>query len=150
MDMLCHHLKYQNISGNHVFVVKVKSKREIVFYDWVNAMNLHSTDKILSLLSEDIKINSTMFGHWNGKSNVKEFLCDVFSAFPNLFINPVAVFSNDVGIMASELYFGGTQTGKFNGNPGLGINFTLEVFLSSISMKMTRLMTLGLTMTQGQ
>lgn len=104
-------------------MIKVKSKRETIFYDWVNAMNLHSMDKILSLLSEDIEIKSNMFGHWNGKSNVKVLLCDAFSAFPNLFVNPVAVFSNGGGDIASEVDFGGTQMGKFNGNPGLGHKF---------------------------
>lgn len=69
-----------------------------IFYNWIVVSNNHAIDKLLSLLSEDIEINSIIFGHLKGKIKVKEFLCEVNHIFPIFFMNPVTVMSNLVDL----------------------------------------------------
>jgi steroid delta-isomerase-like uncharacterized protein len=75
------------------------------------------------LFAEDIEINSAMFGYWKAKPKVKELVCSIFHAFPNLFVNPVTVIFNGKGVMAAEIDFGGQHLADFNGSPGMGNNF---------------------------
>jgi hypothetical protein len=49
-------------------------KDDNMLYNWINASNNHAMDKLLSLLSDNIKIYDTIFGYINGKENVKEYL----------------------------------------------------------------------------
>jgi hypothetical protein len=46
--------------------------------------NNHTIDKLLSLLSNVIKICDTVSGYPNGKEKVKEFLHDFRNSFPNI------------------------------------------------------------------
>jgi steroid delta-isomerase-like uncharacterized protein len=103
----------------------IKPKNKDIFYNWLAATNMHDIDKVLCLLDEEIEINSSMFGHWTGKRNSKELLCKIYHAFPNLFLNPITVTTNEDRV-AAEIDFEGKHLGKFNGNPALGNKFLMR------------------------
>ncbi len=43
-----------------------------IFYNWIVASNNHTIDNLLSLISENIVIDITIFGHLKGKIKVKD------------------------------------------------------------------------------
>lgn len=55
-----------------------------IIYSWINVSNNHTIDKLLSLLSNVIKICDTISGYLNGKEKVKYFLHDFHHSFPNI------------------------------------------------------------------
>jgi steroid delta-isomerase-like uncharacterized protein len=123
---------------NTQVVSMIDSKDKTIFYDLVDVINKHDIDKMLFLFAEDIEIESVMFGHWKGKLKVKELVCRVFHAFPNLFMKPVTVIFNGKGVMAAEMDFGGQHLAEFNGSPGMGNKFYVRgafIFNLTVSEK---------------
>jgi SnoaL-like polyketide cyclase len=94
----------------------------------IDASNNHIIDKLLSLLSDDIRINSPIYGSLNGKDKVKEFLCEIYQyTFPNLFMKLIiSMYNPTTKVIAAEIEFGGKQSGRFIGNPGIGNSFIIS------------------------
>ena len=110
------------------------TKEDNLLYKWINASNNHTPESILSLLSDDISIYDTIYGILNGKENVKEFLYDLFHAFPNIHMKLISIISFTKKVIAAELVIRGNQFGEFNGNPGLGNSFTIySVFIFKLN-----------------
>lgn len=109
-------------------------KDDNILYNWINASNNHAIDKLLSLLSDNIKIYDTIFGYINRKENVKEFLYNLHHIFPNIHMNLISTISYTRKVIAAEIEIGGHQFGEFNGNPGLGNSFTIySVFIFQLN-----------------
>ena len=58
--------------------------------------------KLLSSLSDDIKIYDTIFGYINGKVNVKEFLYDLHHIFPNPHMKLISIISNNKKVISEQ------------------------------------------------
>jgi predicted ester cyclase len=101
----------------------INSKDKTIFYNLVDVVKKHDICKMLFLFTEDIEIDSVMFGYWKGKLKVKELVYSIFHAFPNLFMKPGTLIFNGKGVMAAEIDFGGQHLAEFKGSPGMGNKF---------------------------
>jgi steroid delta-isomerase-like uncharacterized protein len=109
------------------------TKEDNMLYKWVNALNNHMIDDILSFLSDDIGAYDTIYGYLDGKENV-EFLHSLFHAFPNLYIELISVISYNKKVIVEEIKLEGNPIGEFNGNPEFGNNFTIySVFIFNLN-----------------
>jgi ketosteroid isomerase-like protein len=63
------------------------SKEELnfhAFYMWKSAFKAHNIDKMVSLLTDNIKINSISFGDYKGKKGAREYWHKLFDTFPDI------------------------------------------------------------------
>ena len=95
-----------------------------VFNMWKSAFKSHDIDKMVSLLTDNIKINSISFGDYKGKNEVREYWRKLFDTFPDIEIKPVKTTA-DKNRIITEISFSGTQKGQIYGSPGMNKKFGL-------------------------
>lgn len=96
-----------------------------VFRNWQNAFKAHDIDKMVSLLTDNIKINSISFGDYKGKDGARKYWYRLFDTFPDIEIKPFKTTADEDRIVI-EISFSGTQKGHIYGSPGLDKKFRLR------------------------
>ena len=104
------------------------SKEELnlhVFHTWEGAFNSRDIDKMVSLLTDNIKINSISFGDYKGKKEAREYWHKLFDTFPDIEIKVITMTADENRIV-TEISFSGTQKGKIYGSPGMNKKFHMR------------------------
>jgi steroid delta-isomerase-like uncharacterized protein len=96
-----------------------------VFRNWQNAFKAHDIDKMVSLLTDNIKINSISFGDYKGKDGARKYWYKLFDTFPDIEIKPFKITADEDRIV-TEISFSGTQKGHIYGSPSLDKKFHLS------------------------
>jgi steroid delta-isomerase-like uncharacterized protein len=96
-----------------------------VFQNWENAFKDHDIDKMVSLLTDNIKINSISFGDYKSKKGAREYWQKLFDTFPDIELK-VDTMTVDGNRIVTEISFSGTQKGRIYGSPGLNKKFHLR------------------------
>lgn len=88
-----------------------QKKKKDIFYKLISEINRHEINSLLSMASKNIEINSVGLGTWNGQEEAHQLLSCLFQSFPDLFINPLTLLSNDDkdGLIISEVNLEGRQ-----------------------------------------
>ena len=105
-----------------------KEEEEVNFHAfnmWKSAFKAHDIDKMVSLLTDNIKINSISFGDYKGKKGAREYWHKLFDTFPDIEIKPIKTTADENRIV-TEISFSGTQKGQIYSNPGLNKKFHLR------------------------
>jgi steroid delta-isomerase-like uncharacterized protein len=92
---------------------------------WKTAFKSRDIDKMLSLVTDNIKINSISFGDYKGKHGVKDYWHKLFDMFPDIEIE-ILTMTADKDRVVTEISFTGTQKGKIYGNPAMNKKFHLR------------------------
>ena len=71
---------------------------------------------MVSLLTDDVNINSIMFQNYKGKDGATKYWQELFTIFPNIEIDIVTVTANAERIVA-EIDVGGSQKSKAGSSP---------------------------------
>jgi steroid delta-isomerase-like uncharacterized protein len=98
------------------------TKKTGIIKEWLNVSNKQNIEKMMSLLTEDVKIKSTIFGNCKGKSEVLNFWQKMYYAFPDLRMELITLAINDEHAMA-EISIHGTHKRNFENKLHLVINF---------------------------
>lgn len=117
---------------------KSGQKKNIVhiFNDWVNAFRSRDIPKMVSLLTDDVKIYSVMFENYKGKNGASKYWQELFDAFPNIKIDIITLTSNP-DIIVAEIDVSGIQKGKIGSSPGAGDKFHIRgAFVYKFSQRM--------------
>jgi steroid delta-isomerase-like uncharacterized protein len=80
---------------------------------------------MVSLLTDDVNINSIMFQNYKGKDGATKYWQELFTIFPNIGIDIVTVTANAERIVA-EIDVRGAQEGKISSSPGLEKKFQVR------------------------
>jgi steroid delta-isomerase-like uncharacterized protein len=96
-----------------------------VFQNWEKAFTAHDIDKMVSVLTDNIKINSISFGDYKGKKGAREYWQKLFDTFPDIELKVITMTADEVRIV-TEISFSGTQKGQIYGSPGLNKKFYLR------------------------
>ena len=80
---------------------------------------------MVSLLTDDVNINSIMFQNYKGKDGATKYWQELFTIFPNIEIDIVTVTANAERIVA-EIDVRGAQKGKISSSPGLEKKFQVQ------------------------
>ena len=96
-----------------------------VFHKWKSAFKSNDIDKMVSLLTDNVKINSISFEEYKGKKGAREYWHKLFDTFPDIEIKPVKTTADKKRIV-TEISFSGTQKGQIYGSPGTGKKFRLR------------------------
>ena len=113
-----------------LFYLSVLSKEEEqlnfhVFHTWKSAFDSRDIDKMVSLLTDNIKINSISFGDYKGKKRAREYWQKLFDTFPDIELK-VLTMTADGNRIVTEISFSGTQKGQIYGSSGLNKKFHLR------------------------
>ena len=95
------------------------------FNEWVNAFRGHDIPKMVSLVTEDVRINSIIFGTYKGKDEASKYWQELYDVFPDININPITITADQHRI-AAEIGISGTQKTKAAGLHGLGNTFNIR------------------------
>jgi predicted ester cyclase len=79
---------------------------------------------MVSLLTDNIKINSISFGDYKGKKGAREYWQKLFDTFPDIELK-VVTMTADGNRIVTEISFSGTQKGQIYGSSGLNKKFHL-------------------------
>ncbi|HZA70158.1 MAG TPA: nuclear transport factor 2 family protein [Nitrososphaeraceae archaeon] len=96
-----------------------------IFHDWIDAFRRRDIPKMVSLLTDDVNINSIMFQNYKGKDGATKYWQELFTIFPNIGIDIVTVTANAERIVA-EIDVRGAQKGKISSSPGLEKKFQVR------------------------
>jgi steroid delta-isomerase-like uncharacterized protein len=94
------------------------------FNEWVNAFRGHDISKMVSLVTDDVRINSIIFGTYKGKDEASKYWQELYDVFPDININPITITADQHRI-ATEIDVRGTQKTKAASH-GLGNNFDIR------------------------
>jgi steroid delta-isomerase-like uncharacterized protein len=92
---------------------------------WESAFKAYDIDKMISLLTDNIKINSISFGDYKGKEGAREYWHKLFDTFPDIKIKVITMTADENRIV-TEISFSGTQKGQIYGSPGMNKKFHLR------------------------
>ena len=92
---------------------------------WESAFKAYDIDKMVSLLTDNIKINSISFGDYKGKEGAREYWHKLFDTFPDIEIKVITITADENRIV-TEISFSGTQKGQIYGSPGMNKKFHLR------------------------
>ena len=67
------------------------------FNEWLVAFRTHDISKMVSLLTDDARINSIIFGTYIGKDGATEYWQLLYNVFPDIKINPVTITADENG-----------------------------------------------------
>jgi steroid delta-isomerase-like uncharacterized protein len=95
------------------------------FNEWVNAFRAHDIPRMVSLLTDDVRIISIIFGTYKSKDGASKYWQELYDVFPDININPVTI-TVDQHRIAAEIVVSGTQKVKSAGLQGLGNNFDIR------------------------
>jgi steroid delta-isomerase-like uncharacterized protein len=96
-----------------------------VFHTWESAFKSRDIDKMVSLLTDNIKINSISFGDYKGKKGAREYWQTLFDTFPDIELKVITMTADENRIV-TEISFTGTQKGQIYSSPGLNKKFHLH------------------------
>ena len=96
-----------------------------VFHTWESAFKSRDIDKMVSLLTDNIKINSISFGDYKGKKGAREYWQNLFDTFPDIELIVITMTADENRIV-TEISFSGTQKGQIYSSPGLNKKFHLH------------------------
>jgi predicted ester cyclase len=82
---------------------------------------------MVSLLTDNVKINSISFGDYKGKKGAREYWQKLFDTFPDIELK-VVTMTADGNRLVTEISFSGTQKGQSQiyGSSGLNKKFHLR------------------------
>ena len=80
---------------------------------------------MVSLLTDDVNINSIIFQNYKGKDGATKYWQELFTIFPNIRIDIVTLTANEERIVA-EIDVSGTQKGEVGSSTGLGKKFQVR------------------------
>ncbi len=86
-----------------------------VFHTSESAFNSRDIDKMVSLLTDNIKINSISFGEYKGKEGAIEYWHKLFDTFPDIELKIVTMTAEEKRIV-TEISFSGSQKGQIYGS----------------------------------
>jgi steroid delta-isomerase-like uncharacterized protein len=95
------------------------------FNEWINAFRAHDIPRMISLLTDDVRIDSIIFGAYKSKDGASKYWQELYDVFPDININPVTI-TGDQHRIAAEIVVSGTQKVKSAGLQGLGNNFDIR------------------------
>ena len=111
------------------FLSKEEQEKQLnlhVFHTWESAFKSRDIDKMVSLLTDNIKINSISFGDYKGKKGAREYWHKLFDSFPDIELK-VITMTVDENRIVTEISFSGSQKGQIYGSsPGLDKKFHLH------------------------
>jgi predicted ester cyclase len=89
---------------------------------------------MVSLLTDDVNINSIIFQNYKGKDGATKYWQELFTIFPNIRIDIVTLTANEERIVA-EIDVSGTQKGEVGNSTGLEKKFQVRGDLITDNMK---------------
>ena len=82
---------------------------------------------MVSLLTDDSRINSIVFGTYIGKDGATEYWQQLYNVFPDIKINPVTITADENGSrIVAEIDISGTHKGMLGSSPGTGKKFSIR------------------------
>lgn len=99
-----------------------------IFNEWLVAFRIHDILKMVSLLTDDARINSIVFGTYIGKDGAAEYWQQLYNVFPDIKINPVTITADENGNrVVVEIDVSGTQKRTLdNSSPGISKKFSIR------------------------
>jgi steroid delta-isomerase-like uncharacterized protein len=79
-----------------------------IFGDWLSAFQERNIQKMVSLLTDDVKIESLVFGTHIGKEGATNYWEQLYKTFPKINVTPVTITS-EANRLAAELDITGTE-----------------------------------------
>jgi steroid delta-isomerase-like uncharacterized protein len=77
------------------------------FEDWLSAFQQHNVRKMVSLLTDDAKIESLVFGTHIGKEEATNYWRELYKTFPKINATPVTITA-EANRLAAEIDITGT------------------------------------------
>jgi steroid delta-isomerase-like uncharacterized protein len=96
-----------------------------LFQEWVSASKAHNIEKMMSIVTEDVKITSPVFGNYKGKQEANKFWQKLYYAFPDFNMNLVTSVANKSRVMA-EIDISGTHKRELDNKPAFGYKFFIR------------------------
>jgi len=84
-----------------------------IFKDWLSAFQLHNVQKMVSNLTDDVKIESLVFGTHIGKDKATNYWELLYKMFPKIKITPITITAN-VNRLVAEIDITGIERQKVN------------------------------------
>jgi steroid delta-isomerase-like uncharacterized protein len=78
-----------------------------IFEDWLSAFQQHNVQKMVSLLTDDAKIESLVFGTHIGKEEATNYWEQLYKTFPKINATPVTITA-EANRLAAEIDITGT------------------------------------------
>jgi steroid delta-isomerase-like uncharacterized protein len=94
--------------------------------DWIDAFRRRDIPKMVSLLTDDVKINSIIFQNCEGKDGATIYWQKLFTIIPNIGIDIVTLTANEERIVA-EIDVSGMQKGKVGSSSSPGLEKKFQV-----------------------
>jgi steroid delta-isomerase-like uncharacterized protein len=110
------------------FLSKEEQEKQLnlhVFHTWKSAFNSRDIDKMVSVLTDNIKINSISFGDYKGKKGAREYWQKLFDTFPDIELKVITMTADENRIV-TEIGFSETQKRQIYSSPGLNKKFYLH------------------------
>jgi steroid delta-isomerase-like uncharacterized protein len=82
-----------------------------IFKDWLSAFQLHNVQKMVSILTDDVKIESLVFGTHVGKNAATNYWERLYRMFPKIKITLVTITA-DVNRLVAEIDITGIERQK--------------------------------------
>ena len=79
-----------------------------IFGDWLSAFQERNIQKMVSLLTDDAKIESLVFGTHIGREGATNYWEQLYNTFPKIKVTPVTITS-EANRLAAELDITGTE-----------------------------------------
>jgi|RhiMetStandDraft_8_1073273.scaffolds.fasta_scaffold67014_1 steroid delta-isomerase-like uncharacterized protein len=79
-----------------------------IFGDWLSAFQERNIQKMVTLLTDDVKIESLVFGTHIGKEGATNYWEQLYKTFPKIKVTPVTITS-EANRLAAELDITGTE-----------------------------------------
>jgi steroid delta-isomerase-like uncharacterized protein len=97
------------------------------FNEWLVAFRIHDIPKMVSLLTDNVKINSILFGTYEGKDEASKYWQQLYNTFPDIKINPLTITADETGNrVVAEIDISGTQKGMLGSSPGMDKKFSIR------------------------
>lgn len=97
------------------------------FNEWLAAFKVHDIPKMVSLLTDDARINSIVFGTYTGRDEASEYWQQLYNVFPDIKIGPVTITADENGNrIVAEIDVSGTHKGMFGSSLGTGKKFSIR------------------------
>ena len=81
------------------------------FGEWLSAFRERNIQKMVSLLTDDVKIESLVFGTHTGRDGATNYWEQLYKTFPKINVTPVTITS-EANRLAAELDITGTEREK--------------------------------------
>jgi len=86
-----------------------------------------SIPQMVSLLTDDARINSIVFGTYTGRDEASEYWQQLYNVFPDIKISPVTITADENGNrIVAEIDVSGTHKGMLGSSSGTGKKFSIR------------------------